>query len=367
MTERTNTAIWSDKRERWEITVKRNGQRKQFYSAKPGRSGQRECNKKADLWLSGTTNLNATCAQMAEQWITEVKATTSHGNFRQLASNLNTWILPAWGRKKVSALTVQDCKNILTAAHVAGKSYKTIHNIRYCITAFLSYCRDNEATSLHPENLRIPRDAPKSKKSVLQPDQLTTLFTSDETIYRNKPCSDWHIHLYRFAVVTGLRPGELIALKQSDISGVHLSVRGSIDYNNNPTPGKNKNAQRTFALTPTMLKILADQQEMLRAAGVISPYVFPYFDGDHVTQCTLERAWRRYREHHGFADITLYELRHTFRSINKNMPLSLVKMMMGHGDDMDTDGIYGHMIEGDMDLCARYVEDNLARYLHPNA
>lgn len=51
MGRRTNTAVWLPNQNRWQIKVQKDGVRKTFTSAKPGRTGQREANRKADLWL----------------------------------------------------------------------------------------------------------------------------------------------------------------------------------------------------------------------------------------------------------------------------------------------------------------------------
>ena len=48
---RTNTAKWIESARRWQINVQKDGVRKTFTSAKPGRTGQREANRKADDWL----------------------------------------------------------------------------------------------------------------------------------------------------------------------------------------------------------------------------------------------------------------------------------------------------------------------------
>ena len=54
MGKRTNTARWTGKH--WRIDVQSNGRRRSFYSAKPGRTGQREANAKADAWLDDGIN-----------------------------------------------------------------------------------------------------------------------------------------------------------------------------------------------------------------------------------------------------------------------------------------------------------------------
>ena len=54
MGKRTNTARWTGKM--WRIDIQHDGQRKSFYSSKPGRTGQREANAKADAWLDDGIN-----------------------------------------------------------------------------------------------------------------------------------------------------------------------------------------------------------------------------------------------------------------------------------------------------------------------
>lgn len=59
MGKRTNTAVWMEKQNRWQVKVQKNGERKTFTSSKPGRVGQREANAKADAWLDEGVELPA--------------------------------------------------------------------------------------------------------------------------------------------------------------------------------------------------------------------------------------------------------------------------------------------------------------------
>ena len=51
MAERKNEAAWMESQQRWQIKVQLNGDRKTFYSTKPGKRGKVEAEKKADAWL----------------------------------------------------------------------------------------------------------------------------------------------------------------------------------------------------------------------------------------------------------------------------------------------------------------------------
>ena len=55
--------------------------------------------------------------------------------------------------------------------------------------------------------------------------------------------------------------------------------------------------------------------------------------------------------------VSLYELRHTFVSIVKALPEGTVKQIVGHSQDMDTFGIYGHEISGDDEKAAKSIDN----------
>lgn len=50
-------------------------------------------------------------------------------------------------------------------------------------------------------------------------------------------------------------------------------------------------------------------------------------------------------------------MRHTFVSIVDEMPRQLKKMIVGHSESMDTEGINGHEKQGDMQRAATYMND----------
>ena len=60
---------------------------------------------------------------------------------------------------------------------------------------------------------------------------------------------------------------------------------------------------------------------------------------------------------------TPYELRHTFVSIAKVLPAGLVKSLVGHSEDMDTFGVYGHELNGDAQQQANALNSIFSRLL----
>ena len=55
----------------------------------------------------------------------------------------------------------------------------------------------------------------------------------------------------------------------------------------------------------------------------------------------------------------------TFVSVNKLMPDGLKKMVVGHSKDMDTEGVYGHEMDGDREAAAEYIQAAFDRIITP--
>lgn len=364
MSNRINVAKWLEKYQRWQIKVRRDGERRTFTSPVPGRKGQLECQKKADDWLNRTIiDPQIRVHVLYDAWIEQLKINTSKSNWRNYDQYGRNYIKKAIGSKKVSSLSEQNLQDVLFYAnrHPLKKqqlSEKTLKNILTCIKAFMKYARINGATSLHPENLQIPKAATKSNKQPLQPEDIQILFSSEKTLEKGKECLEWFVFAFRFAVVTGLRPGEIIGLQTKDIDMTNnvCMIHQAINSYGETTDGKNQNARRSFILPPIAVEALRDQLKLLRCAGIISEYVFPGRDGFHTNQQTYYKHWVRYRDYNGISKRTPYELRHTFFSANKSLPSQLVKQVGGHGKDFDTFGTYGHLMSGDMDTAASLIE-----------
>lgn len=340
MGRRTNTAVWEEKYSRWKINVQKDGKRRSFYSSKPGRTGQREANKKADEWLDqGVESRRKTVDDVWPEFLKQKQLTTSEDNWRPMVGRYNKWIGPRIGRKRLESLTDRDLQDVLDAAQAAGKSKKTIKNIRADMMGMMKFARKAKYTAYIPEDVEVPAGARYKGKNILQPNELAILMCSDMTTWRFKPTHDQWIHFYRLAVLTGMRPGELLGLRWSDVDlkrkEVHL--HGSQTIYKKRTLGKNENALRTVPLS----SLAVQEFEAQRTLTGNREQIFP----DHDTQF-FRRHWNTYCDYNGIQRCTLYELRHTFVSLAQSLPEGQLKAMVGHSKSMDTYGIYAHHVDG---------------------
>lgn len=358
MSERKNEAVWIEARQRWQIKVQNDGQRKTFTSKLTGKKGKADAERQADRWLEEPIYAErARVSDLLDQYVKHLKDTKSKGHSGQYEGFVRLHIKPVIGMKRINKLTEGDLQDVIDLAYAKSKlSDKTLRDIRGCLMNWLKWCRKHGKTKLHPDSFTIPAGAKRSEKRIVPPDGLVTLFKSSMTTWRGKPVEDWYIHAYRFEVLTGLRPGELKGLRdRDDVNGNKVSVRRAINIRGETTQGKNENALRTFQMSERAMQEVEAQRAMLRKVGIVSPYLFPAKDGGPMKHDHYYSCWQRYCEANGIPTTSLYELRHTYVSVNKEMPSGLKKMVIGHSKDMDTEGVYGHQMAGDMEKAAAYA------------
>ena len=351
---RTNTAVWMEKQKRWQIKVQKDGERRSFYSSKPGRTGQREANAKADAWLDeGIEGTRKRVAELFDEYVEELKINTSKSNWSKIEGYGKNWLKPTIGHKKIEAVTENDFQKIMNEMHKAGLAKKTIQCFRATVTQFCKYCRRIKVSTLNPEFLEIPKGAYTKEKTILQPEHLAILFSISTTTKCGKRIEDPLIHAYRFQVLTGLRPGELIGLRWEDIWDDIVHIQRSVNYLGEETKGKNTNAIRNFVLTPSAKKELQAQWVLSsKKEGTVFP-----IDGTYKSaQQKYYRRWDYYCQANGLPKTSPYMLRHTFVSLAKNLPEGQLKSLVGHSKNMDTLGIYAHEMKDDLQKTADSLE-----------
>lgn len=364
-TKRRAEAIWIESGAYWLIKVQKDGIRKSITSHIKGRKGKHEAEAKADDWLAN----NQDDMRFSKAWdlfMDDQMQRTSAANWKKHEQYYENYIKPNVGARKLSAITPVIWQSCINAAASKGLSRRTCVNIRASITCFLKYAHRArwKVQRLEDGDLFIPRQAaPEKQKNVLQPDAIRLLFEDPRIVRYNKKVIAQYSYAWQFLVATGLRRGELCGLRHEDICGNILSVKRSINNDLEVTVGKNDNARRTIELSNVAMRILEKQREMLKSMSVISPWVFPDMHGERTVPNHLYDQWKTWCAQNNLK-LSLHELRHTFVSVNKaDLPLELMKSTVGHSSTMDTYGVYGHQIEGEMHRAAVIVDSVFDRIL----
>ena len=329
------TATWDGKR--WRIRITKNGNTRSFSSSTPGRKGRQEVEEKARKY--GRLSSLATFGDAWTRYLEELEFVSGPEHVQNTESIGRLYLLPSLEHEKVVELRPYDYEHIifhLKKRDGSPMAKKSLQNIRATIINFNKFCVRAGLLETPVSEIRIPKDAPKVGKVILQPDQAKRLFHEFE--------DEWYINLWRWMLATGCRPGEVFGLKWSDIRDGLVHIERAYNYRGRMTEGKNRNARRCFALNSVLEGILNDQKN--RTWRLNSEFVFCNHAGKVARQTDAIHSWNRIASTLG-TPASPYSLRHTYISYMASaMPEDVIKRLVGHSASMDTYGVYGHAVNG---------------------
>jgi integrase len=194
----------------------------------------------------------------------------------------------------------------------------------------------------------------------LTPEQVDTLLTYLDTYQRDKATGRQRPHrnaaLYHVAVRCGLREGELLGLRWSDVNlkQGELRVMGQMQRGSRRR-GKSKRAHRTVPLTADLKRVLEwhkqNQLEERRISGEgwnAGDLVFCSDAGTPIGPSNLNLQFDRLLKNTELPDIRVHDLRHTYAalSIAAGVDLFTLSRRMGHSSISVTADRYGHLYQG---------------------
>lgn len=167
-------------------------------------------------------------------------------------------------------------------------------------------------------------------------------------------------HLIRVAAYTGLRQGELFALRDEDIDlqASVLHVRGTAYKGERDDRTKTASGERTISLPKQMVTELKLQLLKRKGAGI----VFPSPKGSIWDKHNFNTRFREWRTAAGM-DITFHDLRHTFASlmVETEVHPKVLQEMMGHKHFNVTMDLYTHLAQAQKKEAVVGLEQLIAR------
>ena len=302
-----------------------------------------------------TDGTGATFGQLLDEWLDECdRLDLSPTTMRTYRVQIKLTIRPRLGKVPLTALTAKHLDDLYGAMKSAGKSTKTIRNHHAIISAALhqavrwGWVKTNVAEMAKPP--RVPRSR------VNAPSVEVVRQVIEEAEDRDPRLAP----LLMLAALTGMRRGELCALRWTDldltlgiveVSRSVVVVPGGLAEKTTKT-----DRSRKLALDPVGIALLTEWQAQVVAwaekAGTKLPkdaFVFSHavdgskpFRPDNVTSFFI-----RVRDAVGAPNVRLHDLRHftATQLIGAGVDVRTVAEQLGHTDPSLTLRVYSHVIE----------------------
>ena len=218
-----------------------------------------------------------------------------------------------------------------------GSAPKTVRNIHQMIGSTYNLAMEQKLVARNPtQGCALPEVEHKEMKT-LTADQLSAFFQEarDSGVYE----------LYYLDLATGLRRGELLGLKWTDVDFDRrvVKVQRAISRQNGKVvaaPLKTKNAYRTLPLSADAISVLMHQR---RKTGS-SEWVFPSPSGGPMSPDSVLHMLQRVLKRAGLPRIRFHDLRHSHISLLIDQGFSAVAIAdrVGH-ESIDITYNYAHL------------------------
>ncbi len=325
------------------------GKRKQYY-LKTQKEAVEKLRKAQRELEQGTlvTGPQQTVKQYLEYWLEEVHKpglkVSTYVKYRKL---INSYIIPALGHLKLEKLTPQHVKSLYNQKAKDGLSAKTIISIHGVLHKALDNAVLWNLASRNVCDVVSPPRLVKPEKRSLTMEQAHRLLESVRG-HRLEM-------LLTLALTTGLRRGEMLALRWADVDLERrtVTIKRTVDYI--PRYGYVENEQKTEAgrrvvLLPSFVVEMLKQHRVeqlearLKAGGAWEDrdLVFTDLSGGYFNPRYLEKLMRKVVAEAGLPHITLHGLRHSAATLLLSMgvPLKVVQEILGHSSYSITADIY---------------------------
>lgn len=339
---------------RWEARVSLpDGERKSLYGKTRQEVAHRLIQAHHDV-QSGLPLLDErqTVGQYLESWIASVKPQIRLSSWRRYGDYVRVHLVPGLGRIPLAKLTPQHVQLFYARKLAEGLSSSTVHHIHGVLhralddALLMGIVQRNVA-----EMVRAPRRSSREMMALneQQAHRLLEVVKGDrfET-------------LYLLALTTGMRQGELLALRWQDVDldRATLQIRVNVQEADGRfmiAEVKTAYSRRSIRLTRTAVESLrmhrARQNEERLALGSTwntdHDLVFPNrLGGIMIPDNLAKRSFKKHLVRAGLSkEIRFHDLRHTAATLllSRGVHPKVVSEMLGHADISITLRVYAHV------------------------
>lgn len=307
-----------------------------------------------------------TVAQFLQRWMDDVIAVKARPlSIRSYEYLIRNHITPTLGHIALTKLTPQDVQTLMRQKIEGGLAASTVLDIRSCLRAALNQAMKWELVGRNVATLTTP-----PRDSVYKP----VILSTEQCIRFIEAVRGHRLEaLYLTALTLGLRRGEVLALRWSDIDIPNSVLRVSAsmmqkDGKSVITETKTRAGVRTLPLPEFLAEALAahsDRQSIER--GVAGKewkehtLVFPSPDGSPLPGPAMYNQFKVILQRANLPDMRFHDLRHACASLlaANGVHPRVAMEILGHSNIAMTQNIYTHIL----DVSKREVATMLDRIL----
>ena len=303
-----------------------------------------------------------------ERWLeSSVRGNVSPRTYTNYRLQVRRHLAPALGRIKLKDLTPYKVRGLYRSKLDAGLSNASV---RYTHAVLHRALKQAVKWSLVPRNVAEAVDPPRVRR-----EEITPLSPEQSRTFLAAASGDRFEALYVVALTCGLRQGEILGLKWSDVDLAAKTIRVNRQVQRHRDRGglvfaEPKNAsRRTVPLTDTAVEALRrhgrrQAEERMRVGSLYEDMelLFASETGTPLdAQNVVNRSFKPLLKRAGLPSIRFHDLRHTCATLllARGVHPKLVQTLLGHASIGITMDLYSHWAPAMGDQVAAAMEDVL--------
>jgi len=312
-----------------------------------------------------------TFGEYSKKWLRGyVKMNLRESTLDEYESILKNHVLPVFKAQKIDSISRGEVRDFLISKY-GGLSVKRVMLIKDVLSGVFNYALDEELIGINPTAGIAKRLFPKNsgKKRTIGKEEV---FTKDELALLLGTCEKHFAKYHPFflmAARTGMRLGELLALKWDDIDFNSNFIWVKRSYRRGrytrPKNGKNRKTDMSNQLAEILQAFLTKQKRtaLKIGSGEVPELVFGQF-GAAMEQNYIRRVYKRILKKAKLRYIKFHGFRHTYCThlLSEGVSPYYVSQQVGHSSINITCDVYGSWIRTEEN---RHV--NLLDPAHPDA
>jgi integrase len=283
--------------------------------------------------------------------------------YRQMAEQ---HILPIMGKMRLQEIQPAHLKQLYLAKKEEGRGARTVQLIHTVMHAILGQAVREGILGRNPVDAVERPKVEQAERQILNEAQVRQLIIAASN-------TRYGMIIY-MALMTGMREGELLGLKWSDVdwSKGQLTIQRQLQVLKTGgsvlVPPKTKAGRRIIKLGESNLDKLARHREAqcllkeaMRERWEENELMFPNTLGKPMAARNLLADFKRILKKNGLPDIRFHDLRHTALSFMLDMgtPVNTVQKRAGHSKASVTTDTYGHALAHSEDELVKKLEELL--------
>ncbi|MBO4913357.1 MAG: site-specific integrase [Butyrivibrio sp.] len=270
----------------------------------------------------------------------------------------------AFENYRLSQIKAEDIRIIQRTLLDNGNKAQTVNDKIHFLSHIFSDALKEQYITFNP----CSAVRPLKKTDVKARDSIHRALTIEETKkFFSMAENSFYLNVYKMAINTGMRIGEIGALKNSDIYDDKIHIERTITrlQNGSYTIGdypKTESGKRTIPLNKAIIAILDNQRKLNKILdgniSDINGLIFKAPERGLLMATPIDRDIKNICKRTSIKHFTTHAFRATFatRAIEQNMPVRTLQEILGHSDYGITMNLYGHVLDNTKEQAMNNIE-----------